>query len=297
MVAVTSKLPELLSSSGAWREGPWATHQRTLTSLVRVSVVIPALNEAKNLPHVLSRLPDGLHEVILVVGDSTDGTPGVALHYCPDIRLIKQRGRGKGNALAEGFAAATGDIIVMLDADGSADAEEIPRFVGALLAGADFAKGSRFLHGGGSEDITRFRRLGNRGLMWIVNASFGTRYTDLCYGFNAFWAKHLNVIDVDCDGFEVETLMNCRVAKAGLRVWEVPSFEFARIHGTSNLRSFRDGWRVLTTIASERPPGLRLFKRPHIRWHARHWDRGRQHGLAAHSNGHASPAAQSSAAS
>lgn len=234
----------------------------------RVSVVIPAMNEARNLPHVFERLPDGLHEVVLVDGRSTDGTPDVARQLYPSVKVISQRGRGKGDALAAGFAACTGDIIVMLDADGSADAGEIPLFVGALEAGADFAKGSRFLQGGGSADITHFRSLGNRCLNILVNVLHRTRYTDLCYGYNAFWRRHLPVINVDCDGFEVETLINLRIAKAGLAVREVPSFEYHRIHGVSNLRAVPDGCRVLRVIFGEwlhkepaKRPQLRLQPR------------------------------------
>lgn len=219
---------------------------------VRVSVVIPALNEAENLPHVLPRLPDGLHEVILVDGHSTDGTIEVARRLRPDVRVVTQSGRGKGNALAAGFAAATGDIFVMLDADGSTDASEIPRFVAALCNGADFVKGSRFAQGGASSDITFTRRVGNWALNTLVNTLYGTSYTDLCYGFNAFWARCLPYMRVDCDGFEVETLINVRIAKGGLVIHEVPSYERDRIHGRSNLHAVRDGVRVLRTIARER---------------------------------------------
>src|SRR4051794_10414522 len=104
----------------------------------RVSVVIPAWNEAENLPHVLPRIPSWVHEVILVDGNSVDDTVAVARRLLPTIRIVTQKGRGKGNALSSGFAAATGEIIVMLDADGSTDPGEIPAFVGALLCGADF---------------------------------------------------------------------------------------------------------------------------------------------------------------
>jgi glycosyltransferase involved in cell wall biosynthesis len=246
--------------------------------LPRVSVVIPTLNEAANLPHVLPRIPSWVHEVVLVDGHSTDGTPEVARDLWPNhhvvvaerrrrqfdglmrerrspgtaLRLVTQEGRGKGAALRMGFAAATGDIIVMFDADGSADAVEIPRFLSALLNGADFAKGSRFLPGGGSADITRIRRFGNWGLTTLVNMLYGARYTDLCYGLNAFWAHCLPYMDVDCDGFEVETQINLRVAKAHLNIREVPSFEGSRIHGVSNLNAWRDGRRVLRTIVRER---------------------------------------------
>jgi glycosyltransferase involved in cell wall biosynthesis len=219
---------------------------------VRVSVVIPTLNEAENLPHVFPRLPEGLHEVILVDGNSTDGTIEVARRLRPDVHVVKQSGKGKGNALAAGFAAATGDIFVMLDADGSTDAAEIPRFVAALCNGADFVKGSRFAQGGASSDITVTRRIGNWGLNTLVNRLYGTSYTDLCYGFNAFWARCLPYMRVDCDGFEVETLINVRIAKGGLVIHEVPSYERDRIHGRSNLHAVRDGVRVLRTIARER---------------------------------------------
>jgi glycosyltransferase involved in cell wall biosynthesis len=219
---------------------------------LQVSVVIAAMNEAENLPYVFSRLPDGLHEVILVDGHSVDDTVAVARTLRSDIRILTQSGRGKGNAMAEGFDACTGEIIVALDADGSTDPAEIPRFVAALCNGADFVKGSRFAQGGSSTDITRTRSLGNRVLGAVVNALYGTRYTDLCYGYNAFWARCLPYMRVDCDGFEVETLINVRVAKAGLIVHEVPSFEQVRLHGESNLRTVRDGSRVLRTIVRER---------------------------------------------
>ena len=218
---------------------------------VAVSVVVPTLNEAQNLPHVLTRIPPD-YEIVLVDGNSTDGTPDVARALRPDTRIVTQSRRGKGEALACGFAAAEGDIIVMLDADGSAKPEEIASFVDALVAGADFAKGSRFVAGGGSSDITWLRSTGNALLSGLVNLLFRTRYTDLCYGYNAFWRHCLPAMRVDCDGFEVETLINIRVARAGLRVVEVPSFEDSRIHGASNLRTFRDGWRVLRTIVRER---------------------------------------------
>src|SRR5688500_16912424 len=87
----------------------------------RVREVIPARNEAPNLPHVLPKSPAWVDEVILVDGRSTDGTVAAARQLYPDIRVVDQEGRGKGAALRAGFAAASGDIVVMLDADGSTD--------------------------------------------------------------------------------------------------------------------------------------------------------------------------------
>jgi glycosyltransferase involved in cell wall biosynthesis len=224
----------------------------------RVSVVIPALNEAENLPHVLPRIPAWIDEVILVDGHSTDDTVAVARALLPSVRIVTQQGRGKGAALRSGFAAATGDIIVMLDADGSTDPGEIPAYVGALLCGADFAKGSRFLQGGGTADMPHYRRLGNMAFVYTVRALFGGRYSDLCYGYNAFWARVVPLLQLDGDGFEIETMMNVRALRAGLKVAEVPSFEAPRVYGEGRLRTIPDGWRVLKTIYKEhRKPLLR----------------------------------------
>jgi glycosyltransferase involved in cell wall biosynthesis len=216
------------------------------------SIVIPAMNEAENLPHVLRRLPSSVDEVILVDGNSDDDTVAVAHREYPGIRVVTQTGRGKGDALAAGFAAARGQIIIMLDADGSTDPAEIPLFVEALVTGADLAKGTRFDRGGQSEDITRVRAFGNRLLRTAVNLLYGVRHTDLCYGYMAFWRRCLPDLNIDCDGFEVETLITVRAARARLDVSEVPSVERPRIHGESNLRTWRDGRRVLSTLVRER---------------------------------------------
>jgi glycosyltransferase involved in cell wall biosynthesis len=230
-----------------------------------VSVVIPTLNEERNLPHVFGKLPDGIDEVIVVDGGSRDRTVEVARELRPDVVIVQQTRTGKGNALACGFAACTGDIIVMIDADGSTDPAEIPSFVAELVAGADFVKGSRFDKGGHSDDITKLRKLGNDGLNLVVNVLFGTRFTDLCYGYNAFWRRVVPTLALPDptlprptdgsklwgDGFEIETMINIRAAADGMKVGEVGSIEHARIHGQSNLNTFRDGFRVLRTIFSE----------------------------------------------
>jgi len=231
-----------------------------------LTIVIPARNEAQNLEVLLPRLPP-VHQIILVDGHSIDDTVYVAKRVLPSIVVLTQDRIGKGNALACGFRAATGDIVVMLDADGSADPDEIPAFVAALRAGADFAKGSRFCSAqttrGGSDDITGLRKAGNAGLGAVANLLFGVRFTDLCYGYNAFWRDILTALDLPRpseqrdlrmqwgDGFEIETLINCRAAAAGLKITEVPSVERRRMHGTTNLRTFADGARVLRTIVAE----------------------------------------------
>jgi len=237
---------------------PYRPVSAALAIAPTVSVIIPARNEAANLPHVFDTLPGWVDEIIVVDGHSTDDTVAAARRLRPDAMVIVQPGTGKGDALMAGFAAASGEILVMIDADGSTDGAEIVRFVGALVAGADFAKGSRFSGSGRSDDITGVRRGGNRLLNMLVNRMFGTQFTDLCYGYNAFWARHLEVLAIDCAGFEIETLMNIRAAKAGLMIQEVPSHERRRIFGASNLRAFRDGWRILKVIIRERA----AYRRP-----------------------------------
>lgn len=235
----------------------------------RVSVVVPARNEARNLCTVLPALP-AHYQVIVVDGGSVDDTAATARRVRPDAVVIEQTRRGKGNALACGFELATGDIIVMFDADGSADATEIDNFVRTLKNGADLAKGSRFLTAsgvrGGSEDITGLRRLGNAGLNHAANTLFRTQFSDLCYGYIAFWSRIIPTLGLPSttlparpgsarmhwgDGFEVESLIVCRAAAAGLRIAEVPSVEHRRVYGESNLRTFSDGSRVLRTIVTE----------------------------------------------
>jgi Glycosyl transferase family 2 len=230
---------------------PYIGPDRRATRKTQVSVVVPAMNEEQNIGHVLALLPEGLHEVILVDGNSKDKTIDVARAAYPSIKVLSQTGRGKGDAFRTAFAAVTGNLVVMLDADGSADPAEIPSFVEALEAGADFAKGSRYLKGGGSADITLLRRLGNTCLSGSANLLHGTHFTDLCYGYNAFWTRCLPFISLDVPGFEVETLINLRIAGAGMKITEVPSYELERIHGESNLNTFRDGFRVLGTILRE----------------------------------------------
>jgi glycosyltransferase involved in cell wall biosynthesis len=220
-------------------------------SAPRVSVVVPTLNEAANLPYVLPEIPSWVHEVILVDGLSTDDTIATARALMKDIRVIRTHERGKGAALRAGFASATGDIIAMIDADGSTDPRELPLFVGALMAGADVAMGSRFIQGGGTADMERHRRIGNWALTRLVRLGFGGRYSDLCYGFTAFWRDVLPALDGPFTGFEVETVLHIRARRRGLRISEVPSFEAPRISGTSNLRTFIDGGRVLRSIINE----------------------------------------------
>jgi glycosyltransferase involved in cell wall biosynthesis len=250
---MNSPVPAILAQAGAVRTpAPTDIGLRLSLVLPRVTFVVPTLNEARNLPWLLPRIPKWAHEVVIVDGRSTDDTVGVARRLRPDVKIVMEPRRGKGAALQAGFKAATGDIIVMLDADGSMIPEESIVFVGALIAGADLVKGSRFLQGAGTDDMSLFRMLGNWGLTLIVRVLYGGAFSDLCYGYMAFWSKHVATLNCDCDGFEIETLINVRAMKNHLNIVEVASFEASRISGESNLHAIPDGWRILMTILRER---------------------------------------------
>jgi glycosyltransferase involved in cell wall biosynthesis len=217
-----------------------------------ISLIIPTLNEERNIGWVLERVPSYVDEIILVDGRSTDRTVEVALTIRPDTVVVHEPLPGKGVALRTGFASASGDIVVMLDADGSMDPDEIGEFVAAIANGADVVKGSRYLPGGGSVDISRLRRLGNAGLLRTANLLYRTSYSELCYGYMALRRSAITELGLRATGFEIETEIVVRATRAGLRIHEVASFESHRRFGTSHLHSFRDGWRVLRTLLRER---------------------------------------------
>jgi glycosyltransferase involved in cell wall biosynthesis len=221
-----------------------------------VSLVIPVRNEARNISWVLEQVADDVDEILLVDGNSTDVTLITARRCRPDVRVVPQQGMGKGSALRTGFLAATGDIIVMMDADGSMSPQEIRHYLHFLANGYDFVKGSRFISGGGSLDITPFRGLGNWFLLTVFNTVYDANLTDLCYGFCAFHRRYLEHLQLTATGFEIEAEMTVRAMQAGLRIAEVPSIELPRRSGASNLHAIRDGIRVLRTMLRHHRSGV-----------------------------------------
>lgn len=256
----TSPVAPLVSLEPEHGERPKVLAERRIhTAVPTVSLVIPVRNEARNIAWVLEQIADEVNEIIIVDGDSTDATLTTARYYRPDIRVVRQMGVGKGSALRTGFMAATGDIIVMMDADGSMAPQEIRHYIHFLANGYDFAKGSRFIGGGGSLDITPFRRLGNRFLLAVFNGLYDTDLTDLCYGFCAFHRRYLDHLALSATGFEIEAEMVVHAMQAGLRIAEVPSLEMPRRAGKSNLRAVRDGLRVLRTVVRGHQSGLARY--------------------------------------
>lgn len=236
------------------------TRESTLGGLT-VSVIMPILNEEAGLEATLPHLPRYITEVIVVDGGSTDRSIDVLARIRPDTLLLRQDGRGKGDALKTGIRAATGDIIVTMDADGSMDPRDIDAAMERLLQGDHFVKGSRCLPGGGSDDFTPIRKAGNAFLTGVTNAAVGRKFTDITYGFNAYWRSVEDLVHDLADGFEFEIQLAVRAAQAGLRTSEVACHEATRVGGASKLHAVRDGWRILRSILSEARSG------EHHRWH------------------------------
>jgi len=220
----------------------------------RVSLIIPALNEADGLRSILPRIPSVVDELIIVDGRSSDDTLEVVAQLAPTAQVVRQTRSGKGDALKTGLLIATGDVIITMDADGSMNPEDIGEFVARLEAGCDFVKGSRVLPGAGSADFTRLRRAGNTWLTQIANAIFGSAYTDLTFGFNGYWRSTVAHLGRLADGFEFEIQLALRAATVGMRTGEVPTYEPCRVGGESKLHPMRDGWAILKIILAEASP-------------------------------------------
>jgi len=214
---------------------------------LKVTLVIPTKNEADNLPTFLDKIPKDF-EVVLVDGNSSDNTIEVAKRLRPDVVILNQTGKGKGNGMRLAFCHATGDIIVTFDADGSFNIKELERFIEPLHNEYDLVKGSRFMTGGKTKDMPLIRRIGNWVLTVITNILFGSRYTDIAYGFHAFRKDKLEKLNLTSDGFEIDAELYCMALKNHLNVIEVASVENRRIFGVGKLRSMQDGFRILKTI-------------------------------------------------
>ena len=220
---------------------------------MKVTIVIPALNEEKNLPELLKRIGAvrgknrSIDEVLVVDDGSTDRTSDVAKSFGCTVVRHEERS-GKGSALRSGFSAAKNDIIVMLDADLSHIPEDIPRMIEPLKdPTVGLVQASRSL--GGSEEYSFVRAVGNISLTALANTLLGTRMTDALNGFKAMRKEIL--ADLQCKTFdiEIEILASCK--RHGFRVVEVPSQEKARRSGGSNLKALKDGWKFARQIVKE----------------------------------------------
>ncbi|MEM0147150.1 MAG: glycosyltransferase family 2 protein [Candidatus Micrarchaeaceae archaeon] len=217
-----------------------------------VSVVIPTFNESENIHQAINGVKHefqemGLrnYEIIVVDKYSPDGTAEIAKRLGAKIVYCRQ---GKGAALVKGLRLARGDILVSMDADLSNEPKELRLLIDAIDIGYDVCLGSRFITGGGSEDMPVIRVLGNKFFVMLVNVLFHAHYTDMCYGYRSFSKHAFRKLNLDEKGFGIETEMNIKIAKAKLKATEVPSYEKKRAHGAAKLNTLRDGYIILSTI-------------------------------------------------
>ena len=217
---------------------------------MKVSIVIPTLNEEKNIEILLNEIEkkDFVDEIIIVDGYSKDKTVEVTeKHGCK----ILYDDKGKGSALRKGLKEAKNDIVISMDADNSMLSDELYLLIAGIQAGYDVCMGSRFIQGGGTEDMSLLRKFGNKFFVSLVNIFWKTNYSDLCYGYRSFKKSSIDKIGLKSDDFGIETEISIKSAKLGLKVLEVPSFEKTRTYGDGKLRTFSDGITILKTITNE----------------------------------------------
>ncbi len=214
-----------------------------------VSIVIPTWNERDNIGKVIRGVKEALadyqYEILVVDRHSDDGTIGIAKSL--GAKVIYDT-RGKGSALIMGFNAAKGKVIISMDADLSNRPDELRLLITGIETGYDICMGSRYLTGGGSDDMPLYRRLANKGFVTLVNLIYGSRYSDMCYGYRSFSKGSFKRLKLKEKGFGIETEINIRARKARLRVLEVPSMEKKRATGSGKLRTWQDGYLILKTI-------------------------------------------------
>jgi glycosyltransferase involved in cell wall biosynthesis len=216
-----------------------------------VTIIIPTADEELNIGRLLKNLQEYslLYSEIIVVDHSSDHTPEIA--NALGARVIIEARAGKGVALLRGLREARTEYVVIMDADGSHRPSELPGVVAALRSGCDVAKGSRFVPGGGSKDLTPSRIFFNWLFTRIVNSLFGAKLTDLCYGYIGVRHALIDRISLGARGsaFDIELLVRAVCAKFIVR--EIPSFELARTDGPPRVRVITAGFEVLAIIFRE----------------------------------------------
>ena len=220
---------------------------------ILVSIVIPAYNEADNLGGVLAELHALFehvrmdHEIIVVDDGSTDKTGEVASRNGVKV-LSNMTNQGKGRSLRRGFECAKGEIIVMMDADGSHDPKDIERLILPVLNGADVAVGSRFNTSEGRKTTSSVKIFGNNMINLAIRLITGTAITDSQCGFRAYKSKVLKKTVLNSKGFRIETELTLKPILNGYSLQEIPIFVRNRRNGLSHVNPITDGFRIMTQI-------------------------------------------------
>ena len=210
-----------------------------------VSIIIPTLNEYGNIADILHRVSaQKLGEIIVVDGHSTDGT--VELVEKIGYPVIFQEGKGLGKAIEAGIKASKGDIVIIVDADGSHDPQDMPKLLDKINEGFDLVIGSRYSAGprlkglflrhpnSSSYDDTFIREFGNRFFTYLCRKLFNIETHDVLMGFKAFRRKIFEKVKLDEQGQQFDAEILIKAKKAGFRIGEVPVIEHKRKHGRSN---------------------------------------------------------------
>ncbi len=219
----------------------------------RVSVVIPAKDEAATLPSLIEKLKPYCSELIVVDGRSADDTRDVASRL--GARVLLDDGHGKGAAIRLGAREATREILVFIDADGSHDPDDVPRVAAPVLAGEyDLVIGSR--RRGGSDELHSsffelIRLFGSEILGLAINYRFGLHITDYQNGLRAIRREVMNGLGTTENSFTIEQEMSIKCIKRGFRIGEVPAHEYRRKAGRSHLVVWKVGWLFVWTLLRE----------------------------------------------
>lgn len=214
-----------------------------------ISIVIPTLEEESNIADVISGVRKAMngynYEIIIVDGHSSDRTALIAKEL--GARVLYEN-VGKGSALRLGFKQARGNKIIAMDADLSHRPNELRLLLFGLQEGYDICMGSRFMAGGGSDDMPAFRKFGNKIFVMLVNWLYNANYTDLCYGYRSLTKEATRKLGLTSEGFGIEAEISVKARKKGLKTIEIPSFEKKREGGEGKLLAFRDGYVILKAI-------------------------------------------------
>ena len=214
---------------------------------MRVSLVIPTKNEAGALEKTIKEIPQGcVDEIIVSDGHSTDGTLDIAVKL--GCKAITQEGKGYGLGILSGVKIATGDVIVIMDGDGSQIPADIPRLLEKIKEGYDIGWGSRYLGGGKSLDDTWLRYFGNQLFTFLIRFIHGLKITDILYMFPAFKKEIFDKVSLQFSDFRFGIELPVKAHKAGFKFGEVACVERKRMTGETKVKDLADGYKIFKAI-------------------------------------------------